>query len=110
EIMAALGMRDPRVFVRDFDRPNIRLAVERFDDANDKLAVLLDYAETNDGPGIIYAATRQDTEAIAEALTEKGIEARAYHAGLKAKERDAIQDAFMAGETGVIVATIAFGM
>lgn len=110
EIIGALGMRDPNVFVRDFDRPNIHLAVERFDDPDDKLDAVLRYAESHDGPGIVYAATRQDTETIAEALVERGIRARPYHAGLKAKERDAAQDAFMGGETDVIVATIAFGM
>lgn len=110
EIVEHLGMREPNIFVRDFDRPNIHLAVRAFNEADDKLAAALDFAGAHDGSGIIYAATRQDTETIANALSEKGITARAYHAGLKSKDRDAIQSAFMAGEITVIVATIAFGM
>ena len=110
EIIAALGMREPNVFVRDFDRPNIHLAVQRFEDASDKLGAVLEYAGSHAGPGIVYAATRQDTETIAQALAGRGVSAQAYHAGLKAKERDAIQDALMAGETDVIVATIAVGI
>ncbi len=110
EIVDALGMHEPKVFVRDFDRPNIHLAVERFDDADDKLEAVLAFVAEHTGSGIVYAATRKDTETIAAALAEQGVAARAYHAGLKAKERDAIQDAFMAGEADVIVATIAFGM
>lgn len=110
EIINALGMVEPRVFVRDFDRPNIHLAVQTFLDGADKLTTLLDYVGERPGPGIIYAATRQDTEDIAAALVEQGITAQAYHAGLKAKEREVIQDAFMKNETTVIVATIAFGM
>lgn len=110
EIIDALGMHEPKVFVRDFDRPNIHLAVERFDDADDKLEAVLAFVAEHSGSGIVYAATRNDTETIAAALAEQGVRARAYHAGLKAKERDAIQDAFMAGDADVIVATIAFGM
>lgn len=110
EIIERLGMQEAKVFVRDFDRPNIHLAVRTFHEGDDKLDAVLDYTTDRPGPGIIYAATRQDTEDIAEALVERGINARAYHAGLKAKDRDTIQDAFMSGETSVIVATIAFGM
>ncbi len=110
EIIEALGMREPKVFVRDFDRPNIHLAVEHIDHAADKLDAVLAFVADHRGSGIVYAATRNDTETIAAALVERGVAARAYHAGLKAKARVAIQDAFMAGETDVIVATIAFGM
>lgn len=110
EIVEHLNMRDPNIFVRDFDRPTIRLDVQTFSETDDKLAAALEFATGHKGSGIIYAATRQDTETIAEALSQKGITARAYHAGLKPKDRDAIQNAFMDGEITVIVATIAFGM
>lgn len=110
EIIERLNMREPRVFVHGFDRPNIHLAVQPFHDDEDKRAAVLDYASEHTGPGIIYTATRQDTEEIAAELNERGIAARAYHAGLKPKERDAIQDAFMNNDASIIVATIAFGM
>lgn len=61
-------------------------------------------------PGIIYAATRRETEVIAATLRGHDVNAVAYHAGLASDERRAIQDAFMAAEYDVIVATIAFGM
>jgi ATP-dependent DNA helicase RecQ len=110
EIVDALGMEEPNVFVRDFDRPNIHLAAQVFTEPEDKRDALFEYVTEHDGPGIIYAATRQETEDIAAGLVERGIVAHAYHAGLKAKERDEIQDAFMEGDISVIVATIAFGM
>ncbi len=110
EIVERLGMENPRLVVRDFDRPNIHLAVRHFRDDDEKRAALLDAIVAREKPGIVYAARRRDTEEIAEALRDRGIPARAYHAGLKASERDAIQDAFMTDELEVIVATIAFGM
>ena len=70
----------------------------------------LDAVVEADTTGIVYVATRKDAEAIAAALQERGVAARAYHAGLKSAERGEIQDAFMEDAISVIVATIAFGM
>ena len=110
EIIERLDMLEPAVVVLGFDRPNIHLSVETFGDADDKRAALLDRVVSGPRPGIVYAATRKATEALAEALTERGVVAAAYHAGLKASERETIQSGFMADEIEVVVATIAFGM
>lgn len=110
EIVERLGMRDPAIVVLGFDRPNIHLAVETFGNESDKRATLLDRVVSSPRPGIVYAATRRATEELAEALTERGIAAAAYHAGLRASERETIQSGFMADEIEVVVATIAFGM
>ncbi len=110
EIIDRLGMRDPAVIVRDFDRPNIHLAAETFDDDDRRHERLVEFATTHNGPGIIYTPTRQQAEDIAAELGTLGINADAYHAGLAGGERDDVQDAFMDGDTTVIVATIAFGM
>lgn len=61
-------------------------------------------------PGIVYTATRRDAEAYADDLATLGLSAAAYHAGLAAGERSRVHDAFLAGETDVVVATSAFGM
>jgi ATP-dependent DNA helicase RecQ len=110
EIVERLGMREPAVIVQGFDRPNIRLAVDTFQDADAKTAALIASVEASERPGIVYAATRLQTETIAAALEERGIAAAAYHAGLKATERERVQEAFMSEEIDVVVATIAFGM
>ena len=111
EIVGRLKMRDPAIIVSGFDRPNIHLAVERFRDPDEKRRALLDRVEASTRPAIVYAATRRDTEELAEALCGRGIPAAAYHAGLKANEREAIQTAFLEDEgIEVVVATIAFGM
>ena len=61
-------------------------------------------------PGIVYTATRKSAERYASALADLGIDAAAYHAGMKAAEREDAQTRFMAGELDVVVATTAFGM
>jgi ATP-dependent DNA helicase RecQ len=114
EIVERLGMRDPEIVVAGFDRPEIRLEVEQHADAAGKDAAVLDrvLAEVGEGhvPGIVYSATRRSTEEVAAALTDRGLRARPYHAGLNKADREDTQRAFMEDELDVVVATTAFGM
>jgi len=106
-----LRMRDALEIVRGFDRPNIRLEVERFHEDHAKRRALLDAVAESEPPGIVYVATQKETEAVAAELAERGVRAAPYHGGLAAGRREAVQDAFMSGdEVDVVVATIAFGM
>ncbi|MDQ3859441.1 MAG: ATP-dependent DNA helicase [Actinomycetota bacterium] len=110
EIAERLGLRDPVVVVRGFDRPNIWLGVERFHDETQKEDELVDRVADASKPGIVYVATRKASEETAAALRERGVRARPYHAGLRKRERDEAQEAFMADEVEVIVSTVAFGL
>jgi ATP-dependent DNA helicase RecQ len=110
EIVQRLGMRNPRVVVRGFDRPNLRLAVERFQKEAAKTAALLRRVAAADKPGIVYVATRRQAEDVASALVESGLRADAYHAGMRPADRESAQSRFMDGGSQVIVATSAFGM
>jgi ATP-dependent DNA helicase RecQ len=110
EIVERLGLRDPAVIVQGFDRPNLLLAVERFSDEDAKRDALLDRVLATEKPGIVYTATRRETEELAAALIERGVRAAPYHAGMKASDREATQTAFMEDALDVVVATIAFGM
>jgi ATP-dependent DNA helicase RecQ len=112
EIVQVLGMREPEVIVRGFDRPNIHLGVRRFHDGDRKHRALLDAVVEATPPGIVYCATKKTAEAVAEELRGRGVRAEHYHGGLSAKRRAERQDAFMAddGDVDVMVATIAFGM
>ncbi|MDK3255279.1 RecQ family ATP-dependent DNA helicase [Blastococcus capsensis] len=114
EIVEQLGMREPEVVVAGFDRPEIRLEVDHYADAHGKEEGVLDrvLAEIgeNRGPGIVYSATRKGTEQIAGQLAGRGLRARHYHAGLKKSDREETQQAWMADELDVVVATTAFGM
>ncbi len=110
EILERLNMRDPELIVRGFDRPNIRLEVDRHHDDRAKRRALLERVEALGGPGIVYAATRETAEEVADALAERGLRALAYHAGLSGGRRDEAHEAFMEDRLDVIVATTAFGM
>lgn len=112
EIVERLGMADPLVLVRGFDRPNISLDVVRHHEDKGKrkavLAQVLDFARQ--GPGLLYAATRKDTEKYAAKLAKEGLRAEAYHAGRSAADRERIHEEFLADGLDVVVATTAFGM
>lgn len=110
EIIERLGMHDPQVIVQGFDRPNIWLGVRRFEEEAEKEKALIKQVVRAKKPGIVYVATRKKAEEVAEALCEKNVKAIFYHAGMKAKEREDAQAAFMNDEAEVIVATTAFGM
>ncbi|MBD3885587.1 ATP-dependent DNA helicase RecQ [Phormidium tenue FACHB-886] len=110
EIVKRLEMQNPKVVVRGFDRPNIRLAVERFEDEAEKQSVLLEQVIRAQKPGIIYAATRKRTEEITQLLETQRIKSSFYHAGMKKSEREAVEAAFLEDAIDVLVATTAFGM
>lgn len=110
EIVERLGMEDAAQVIRGFDRPNLHFTVRRFNDGRDKEKALVEAVAAAAKPGIVYIATRKTSEELATALREAGVKAEAYHAGLTAKRRGELQDAFMADEIDVIVATTAFGM
>jgi ATP-dependent DNA helicase RecQ len=110
EIVARLGLRDPAIVVRGFDRPNISLSVQRFHQEHAKLRALREHVAEHPGPGIVYMATRKGAETLAAELAEDGAAAAAYHGGMRAHERDDVQQRFMDGDLEVVVATTAFGM
>ncbi|MFF8973927.1 RecQ family ATP-dependent DNA helicase [Streptomyces sp. NPDC014995] len=110
EIAERLGMSRPRLMVTGFDRPNIRLEARRFLDEDDRRRAVVERAAAEPKPGIVYAATRKDSEYYAGELASLGLSAEGYHAGLRAAERARIHDAFLSGAADVVVATSAFGM
>jgi ATP-dependent DNA helicase RecQ len=110
EIQQRLRMKDPLVLVHGFDRPNIRLDVVRHLEDRDKRRAVVEQVADLKGPGLLYAATRKDTETYAAELTERGLRAAAYHAGRKQSERDQVHEQFLDDELDVVVATTAFGM
>ncbi|NVK44392.1 MAG: RecQ family ATP-dependent DNA helicase [Oceanospirillaceae bacterium] len=93
-----------------FYRPNLALGVTPCRE-EEKLQLLLQQlkAAPQDAT-IVYVTLQQQAETLAAQLQAAGIRAQAYHAGMKPEVREAIQNAFMAGETSTVVATIAFGM
>ena len=92
-----------------FHRPNLDLRVTPCT-AVDRKAILLERLQSLDGPAVVYVTRQETAEEVSTFLAKHGLSSRAYHAGLPAEFRADAQSAFMAGETRIIVATIAFGM
>ena len=91
-------------------RSNLHLSVVGVTEA-DKLPTLMPWLRTREqSAGIIYVTLQRTAEDVAQALSQQGISATAYHAGLGNEQRQLIQQQFMRGELPLIVATIAFGM
>ncbi len=109
EIISRLQLENALQFVSSFDRPNIRYRI--VEKANGKHQ-LLDFlqAEHVDDAGIVYCLSRKKVEETAEFLTQNGIPALPYHAGLDIAIRTQNQARFLREDSIVMVATIAFGM
>lgn len=113
EIVTRLGMTEPLVLVRGFDRPNISLDVVRHQEDRGKRQAVVEQVVAlakAEGLGLLYAATRKDTERYAAKLTEQGLRAEAYHAGRSDADRESIHERFQDDQVDVVVATTAFGM
>jgi ATP-dependent DNA helicase RecQ len=92
------------------DRPNIRLSVQKLSGMAEKLAFLAELVPRLEGSGILYCATRENTEIVAEYLSQESTDVVAYHAGYDAERKRALQKAFMDGTHKAIAATNALGM
>lgn len=111
DIVEKLRLRNPRIFISSFDRPNLSLDVKRGLSAADKLRAIMQVIGRHPHEsGIIYCISRRVTESLAEKLKAKGVAAGVYHAGLPIDQRNRVQEDFINDRIDVVVATIAFGM
>ena len=108
DIVSQLALQDPVELIGSFDRPNLLYRVLPRQTLKRQLQDVL-ARHTGQG-GIVYCTSRREVEALAAWLSESGVRARPYHAGLDDRERHRNQDAFLDEEIDVIVATVAFGM
>ena len=109
EIVDRLRLAGAPNFVASFDRPNIRYEIVNKQNAPAQLKSFIAERHAGDA-GIVYCLSRAKVEDVAATLTEAGIPALPYHAGLDANTRARHQDRFINEDGVVIVATIAFGM
>lgn len=107
DIADKLGMRSPAVFSKSFSRDNLSYIVRHTEAKDEMLEQVL---RGTQGSAIVYVRSRRRTSVIAAMLEQRGISADFYHAGLAPEEKEERQDAWMAGEKRVMVATNAFGM
>ena len=111
DIAKQLGLKDARLFVSSFDRPNLSLNVVSNYTDKEKLEYIADFIENHSGQsGIVYCLSRANTEKVAAYLKQKGYNAACYHAGLSNAERQVVQQRFLNDDVDIICATVAFGM
>jgi ATP-dependent DNA helicase RecQ len=109
EIITRLQLEQGKQFIDSFDRPNIHYRITRKDNPRQQLLRFLQSEHKGDA-GIVYCLSRKKTEQTADWLTNQGLTALPYHAGLPGNTRHANQERFLNEEAVIIVATIAFGM
>ena len=109
DIVERLQLQDARLFISSFDRPNIRYRIEEKKDATTQLLRFIEREHAGEA-GVVYCQSRKRVEELATTLSDAGITALPYHAGLDTKVRQKNQDRFLREEGIVMVATIAFGM
>ena len=107
DIQEQLKFRADNVIKTSFERPNLSYNILEEEHKLDKVTRLL---QKNQGSAIVYTRSRKRTADIARFLSNRGLSAAAYHAGLSMAERNGVQEAWLKDERRIIVATNAFGM
>ena len=108
DVINLLGLKNPELVLTGFDRKNLKFSVVN---GVDKKGYISKFVSEHKGEaGIIYAATRRETESIYNYFKGKGIKVGMYHAGMADEERSKFQEAFIYDDIDLIVATNAFGM
>ncbi|KAK0609998.1 P-loop containing nucleoside triphosphate hydrolase protein [Bombardia bombarda] len=124
DICKAFSIDQSCVFKTSPYRPNLVLHAKTLDslsfahdeamgnpsESNIRFDELMEFLRAHPGPTLVYVALQAQADEHARVLTNKGFSAAAFHAGMKAEEKQRIQDDFMASKIRIVCATIAFGM
>jgi len=108
DIVSQLALREPLELVGSFDRPNLVYRVLPRAGLKEQLQEVL--ARHRNEAGIVYCPSRREVDSLSAWLSDRGVRAVPYHAGLEDGDRHRHQDAFLNEKADVVVATVAFGM
>lgn len=107
DIQERLHFKEKNVFKMSFERKNLAYVVR---EAEDKQGEMIHILQSVGGSAIVYARSRKRTKEMAQLLSQQGIPATFYHAGLDPDVKDQRQKAWQKDEVRVMCATNAFGM
>ena len=107
DIQERLHFKEKNVFKMSFERKNLAYVVR---EAEDKQGEMIHILQSVGGSAIVYARSRKRTKEMAQLLSQQGITATFYHAGLDPDVKDQRQKAWQKDEVRVMCATNAFGM
>ena len=110
DICQAFEIPSDCAVVTGFYRPNLQIAITRTSARQRDSTLITRIKGRAPGSGIVYVTLQKTAEKVAVLLSEVGIPARAYHAGMDAETREEVQNWWMRSDKGIVVATIAFGM
>ncbi|HCC06874.1 MAG TPA: DNA helicase RecQ [Clostridiales bacterium] len=108
DITVQLGLKSPNITITGFDRENLKLIIVR---NASKQKFIVSYIEENKHvSGIIYCATRKETDKLHTLLSKLGYSVGKYHAGMSESSREKSQEDFLYDNKSIMIATNAFGM
>ncbi len=110
DMAEAFDIKDQNVINTGFYRPNLEMRVTACSNSERPSLLIKRLRKRPPGSTIVYVSLQRDAETAAKNLVNNGFNARAYHAGMSAENRAAVQDGFMDDSIDIICATIAFGM
>lgn len=109
EMVKRLHLQQAEQFISSFDRPNIRYRILQKQQGKQQLLRFIQ-TQHQDSAGIVYCGSRKKVDELAQWLSQEGVSALPYHAGMSAEHRSQNQSRFLQQDGLVMVATIAFGM
>ncbi len=98
------------IYKANSGRTNLHYEVFQKDNEEEKYNKVRSIIESKNCPTIIYVSRTRRAYKLADRLSQDGFNARPYHGKMDKEEKSSNQDAFMAGEVNIMVATSAFGM
>jgi ATP-dependent DNA helicase RecQ len=98
------------IFPSKATRTNLHYKVFEKGDDEEKYNSVRDLVEEKDCPTIIYVSRTKRARELATRLSADGFNARAFHGKMESQEKTENQNAFIAGDVQIMVATSAFGM
>jgi ATP-dependent DNA helicase RecQ len=110
DICKAFGIDSQAAVRTGFYRPNLTILTTPVSAAERDALLISRLKERPAGPMIVYVTLQKTAEEVAQRLVTAGFRARPYHAGMEDETRAAVQDWFLETNSGIVVATIAFGM